>query len=197
MPKRVFFSDLSRSWDDHHSTQEEIERLRFFSNHFRLRLGERVLDVGCGSGRLIPVICEQIGLQGSLVELDFAPGMLEIGRRKASGDHVTFVPGDAHCLPLPDKDFDKVIALALLPHLDDKDAALKEFHRVLKPGGMLVIAHQLGRAALDRLHGESGAAVKHDRLPKKKILNKLLTAAGFSAIEILDEPNQYVAWGQA
>ncbi len=197
MPKHIFFSDLSRSWDAHHSTQDEVERLRFFSSHFRLRPGERILDAGCGSGRLIPVICEQIGPQGSLVELDFAPGMLEIGRCKASGGHVTFVPGDAHCLPLPDQDFDKVIALALLPHLDDKDAALKEFHRVLKPGGMLIIAHQLGRAALDRLHKESGDAVKHDRLPKKQVMIELLTAAGFSAIEILDEADQYVAWGQA
>ncbi len=197
MTKRDFFSDLSGAWDADHGTPQEIERLRVFAGHFHLQPGERVLDAGCGSGRLIPVICERIGEQGSLVELDFAPGMLALGRGKASGANVVFVAGDAHSLPLPDKDFDKVIALALLPHLDDRLVALKEFRRVLKPNGMLVIAHQLGREALNRLHGKCGAAVRYDLLPENRVLTELLAAAGFSAIEILDEAEQYVAWGRA
>lgn len=197
MNKCEFFSGLSAAWDRDHSRPEEMERLRDFAVHFRLRPGERVLDAGCGSGRLIPLICEAIGPRGSLVELDFAPGMLEIGRRKARDRRVAFVAADAHSLPMPDGDFDKVIALALLPHLNDRSAALKEFRRVLKPGGLLVIAHQLGRAALDRLHGESGESVRRDRLPEKPVLAGLLAAAGFSSWEIVDEPGQYIAWALA
>jgi len=197
MTKRDFFSQLSGSWDDRHTEPGELERLRSFSSHFRLRPGDRVLDVGCGSGRLIPIICEQIGPDGSLVELDFPPGMLELGRTKAHGNTVTFVAGDAHSLPLADSDFDKVIALALLPHLDNKAAALKEFHRVLKPGGMLVIAHQMGREALDRLHGESSEPVRNDRLPAGDVLAGQLATAGFSAIEVIDEPSHYLAWARA
>ncbi len=108
-----------------------------------------------------------------------------------------FILGDAHSLPLPNGDFDKVIALALLPHLDDKAAALKEFHRVLKPAGLLVIAHQMGREALDRLHGQSSEPVKHDLLPENPVLESLLAEPGFTAVEILDEPEQYVAWARA
>lgn len=197
MHKSNFFSDISRSWDDRHAEPKELERLRAFAEHFRLRPGERVLDAGCGSGRLISVICERIGPNGTLVELDFAPGMLEIGRCKRHGANVTFVPGDAHALPLADKDFDKVIALALLPHLDDPTSALKEFHRVLKPGGLLIIAHQMGREALDRLHGQSSEPVRRDLLPKNPVLESLLAEAGFSGVKIIDEPEQYVAWGQA
>jgi len=197
MPKHVFFSELSKEWEERHAGKDERERLRCFAGHFRLRPGERILDAGCGSGRLIPVVCERIGPGGSLVELDFAPGMLEIGRSKPHGTHVTFMLADAHAIPAPDGDFDKVIALALLPHLSDKARALKEFHRVLKPGGLLVIAHQMGREVLDRLHGRSSEPIRHDTLPEKKALQTLLTAAGFSGIEILDEPEQFVAWGQA
>jgi len=144
MTKSDFFSGISASWDERHSTPEEQERLRRFAVHFRLRQGDRVLDAGCGSGRLVPLICEAVGPQGSLVELDFAPGMINIARGRTENGRVEFIVGDAHSLPLPDGGFDKVIALALLPHLDDRGAALKEFRRVLKPGGMLVIAHQLG-----------------------------------------------------
>ena len=197
MNKRDFFSHISGSWDDHHAEPAEMDCLHVFSRHFRLGPGERVLDVGCGSGRLIPVICEQIGPQGSLVEIDFAPAMLEIGRGKPHGDNVAFLLGNAQALPVPDGDFDKVIALALLPHLDDKALALKEFHRVLRPGGMLVVAHQMGRAALDRLHGESSEPVRHDVLPDMPTLKALLTVAGFSAIEIVDEAELYIAWGRA
>jgi ubiquinone/menaquinone biosynthesis C-methylase UbiE len=197
MHKSNFFSDISISWEDQHAGREEMERLRLFSGHFRLQPGERILDAGCGSGRLIPLICDKIGPNGSLVELDFAAGMLDIGRHKPNGGNVTFILGDAHAMPLPSKDFDKVIALALLPHLDDKAAALREFYRVLKSGGLLVIAHQMGREALDRLHGQSSDPVRRDLLPKKPILKSLLAEAGFSGVEILDEPDQYVAWGKA
>ena len=197
MTKNDFFSAISATWDERHSTTEEQERLRRFAVHFRLRPGDRVLDAGCGSGRLIPLICDAIGPQGSLVELDFAPGMLEIGRDKAQGRCVDFVAGDAHSLPMPDNDFDKVIALALLPHIDDKAVALKEFRRVLKPGGLLVLAHQLGREALDRMHAENSEPVKRDLLPQAQALTDLLNAAGFSTIEVLDERDQYVAWALA
>lgn len=197
MTKSDFFSGISASWDERHSSPEEQEKLRRFAGHFRLCPGDRVLDVGCGSGRLVPLICEAVGPRGSLVELDFAPGMVNIARDKAENGRVKFIVGDAHGLPFPDGDFDKVIALALLPHLDDRSTALKEFRRVLKPGGLLVIAHQLGREALDRLHNESSEPVRRDRLPEKPLLAGLLATAGFSSCEIIDEPGQYVAWALA
>jgi ubiquinone/menaquinone biosynthesis C-methylase UbiE len=197
MTKQDFFSRLSESWDGRHAADGEVERLRAFSRHCRLQAGERVLDAGCGSGRLVPVICDGIGPDGHLVALDFAPGMLALARRKPHPGNVVFMLGDAQDLPLPDREFDKVIALALLPHLDDKERALREFRRVLKPGGLLVIAHQMGREALDRMHGERSGPVRNDRVPGKADLAALLRAAGFSAIEILDEPQQYVAWARA
>ncbi|MCU0236156.1 MAG: methyltransferase domain-containing protein [Acidobacteria bacterium] len=197
MTKSEFFSELSASWDREHSRPGELERLRDFAGHFRLGPGERVLDAGCGSGRLVALILEEVGAGGSLVELDFAPGMIERARLKTADPRVDFQIGDAHDLPFPDSDFNKVIALALLPHLDDRCAALKEFRRVLKPGGMLVIAHQLGREALDRLHAESSGPVRRDRLPEKAVLAGWLATAGFSSCEIVDEPGQYIAWALA
>lgn len=197
MNKHEFFSQLSGSWDEFHSEPGELDRLREFSRHFRLQAGDRVLDAGCGSGRLIPVVFDQIGCEGTLVELDFAKGMLAAAQEKPHGDHVRFVLGDLHHLTLPDGELDKVIALAVLPHIEDKKVAFAEFHRVLKPGGLLIIAHQMGRAALDRMHGESGEAVKRDLLPPNAVLEVLLAQAGFREIEICDEEAHYLAWARA
>lgn len=197
MSKCDFFSGLSASWDEAHARPEEMERLRRFAVHLRLRPGEHVLDVGCGSGRLIPLILEAVGDGGSLVELDFAPGMVDLARRKTDDPRVSFRVGDAHDLPFAEGDFDRVIALALLPHLDDRGKALAEFHRVLIPGGVLVIAHQMGREALDRLHGESSEPVRRDLLPGNEVLRRLLSSAGFAASEIVDEPDRYLAWARA
>ncbi len=197
MNKCEFFSGLSAAWDRDHSRPEEMERLRDFAVHFRLRPGERVLDAGCGSGRLIRLVLEEIGAGGSLVELDFAPSMVELAQGKTADPRVDFRVGDAHHLPFANGEFDKVIALALLPHLDDPKRALKEFRRVLKPGGLLVIAHQLGRAALDRLHASSSGPVRRDLLPEKDVLARLLAACGFASSEIVDEPDRYLAWAPA
>ena len=197
MNKSDFFSGLAASWDEEHSRPEEMESLRRFAVHLRLRPGERVLDAGCGSGRLVPLVLEAVGAGGSLVALDFAANMIDLARRKAQDERVEFIVGDAHELPFADGEFDKVIALALLPHLDDRLRALREFRRVLKPGGLLVIAHQLGREALDRLHAGSGGPVRRDLLPEKGTLARLLEAAGYRASEIADEPDRYLAWARA
>jgi demethylmenaquinone methyltransferase/2-methoxy-6-polyprenyl-1,4-benzoquinol methylase len=197
MTRSDFFSGLAASWDEAHARPQEQEKLRRFAVHFRLRPGERVLDAGCGSGRLIPLVLQAVGAGGSLVELDFAPGMVDLARGKAEDERVQFIVGDVHQLPFPDGRFDRVIALALLPHLDDPGMALREFHRVLRPDGMLVIAHQLGREALDRLHGESSEPVRRDRLPRKKELARLLRKANFAAHEIADEAERYMAWARA
>lgn len=196
MNKRDFFSDISGSWEDFHADPVELRCLVDFSRHFRLQAGDRVLDIGCGSGRLIPVVCGQIGSGGRLVELDFAPGMLGIARQKPHPDNVGFVLGDAMKLTFANGQFDKVVALAVLPHIDDPAIAFREFHRVLRGDGLLIIAHQMGRRALALHHGGS-EAVKNDLLPENGVLRRQLTAAGFTAVEIVDEAERFIAWARA
>jgi len=197
MKKSEFFSHISDSWDSFHDDPMEMAHLKVFSRHFRLQPGESVLDVGCGSGRLISLVCEQIGSKGRLVELDFASGMLAIGRCKPHPGNVSFVLGDVHALTFPESEFDKIIALAIVPHIDDKAKAFGEFHRVLKPGGQLIIAHQMGRESLDKLHQQSSDPVSRDFLPGNDVLIQMLSTAGFSGLEIVDELDQFVAWAKA
>jgi ubiquinone/menaquinone biosynthesis C-methylase UbiE len=81
--KKEFFEKLALDWDNEHNTEEQNEKTRqFVDNHFRLNKGETVLDIGCGTGRLIPHLMRFIKETGNLAELDFSIDMLKIGRNR-------------------------------------------------------------------------------------------------------------------
>jgi demethylmenaquinone methyltransferase / 2-methoxy-6-polyprenyl-1,4-benzoquinol methylase len=99
-----------------------------------LRPGERVLDVGAGTG----VSTEELGRSGAYaVGADLSTGMLRAGRR--SGRAVPLVAGDALKLPFPDETFDAVTISFALRNVVDTGAALRELARVTRPGGRLVV----------------------------------------------------------
>ncbi|WP_084535213.1 demethylmenaquinone methyltransferase [Nocardia yamanashiensis] len=98
-----------------------------------LRPGERVLDLGAGTG----VSTVEFGKSGAwCVATDFSQGMLQAGRFR----NVPMVAGDAMALPFADESFDAVTISYALRNVSDPDLALREMLRVTKPGGRLVVA---------------------------------------------------------
>jgi SAM-dependent methyltransferase len=192
--KKDFFEKLAKEWDDEHHTPEEIERTRIFAEkYFQLNSAETVLDVGCGTGRLIPQLKKAIGETGKLVELDFSFEMLKIGKNRWDYRNLFFLQGDGHELPLKDSSIDTVICLAFFPHLSDRVKGMKAFARVLKPGGKLIIAHQMNREELNRFHGNIDGPVSDDLLPDENRMKELFEGAGFTGIEIEEGPGLYLA----
>ena len=141
------------------------ERLpRWMFPRMRLREGERVLEVGCGTGVLWRENAERIPAGLSLTLTDLSPGMLEQARVRLAG--LQPVPelriADVQALPFADASFDAAIANHMLYHVPDRAKALSELRRVLRPGGRLFATtypwtHLVEiREALERL-GLSGA----------------------------------------
>ena len=107
-----------------------------------IRPGERILDVGCGPGRLAIVASGAAGPGGEACGIDPAPEMVELARRKAAQANVRagFEVGVIEALPCRAGHFDVVLSSLMLHHLPDevKRRGLAEIHRVLKPGGRVV-----------------------------------------------------------
>ncbi len=122
-----------------------IHRLwkRFAIELSGVRRGQRVLDLAGGTGDLATRFASMVGADGLVVLSDINSSMLAEGRRRLLDDghagNVEYVLADAQKLPFPDNHFDCISIAFGLRNVTDKDAALREMQRVLKPGGRALV----------------------------------------------------------
>jgi ubiquinone/menaquinone biosynthesis C-methylase UbiE len=109
--------------------------------------GERILDLGAGTGYYALDVARAVAPGGELEAFDLQPEMLAdlAGRAEAAGvGNVRTTAGDATALPHPDASFDAVYLVTVLGEIPDQDGALREVRRVLRPGGRLVVGELAG-----------------------------------------------------
>jgi len=193
--KKDFFNQAASGWDQRFYTPEMSERLPHLVSLFHLQKGAKILDVGAGTGGVVPYLLEAIGPEGFIWAVDYAEEMVKIGRKKFLEERrVIFEVASVEDLPYKDRFFDQVVCFGAFPHFEDKSKALEEMARVLKPGGRLVIAHALSSVALRR-HHHNCVPVSKDFLPEGGEMRSLLERAGFQPNRLIDQPQCYLCEG--
>jgi SAM-dependent methyltransferase len=135
-----------------------------------------ILDAGCGSGGMLARLREDFPA-AVLTGLDSSPIAVRQTRERGIAD--TVVEGSVNAMPWPDRSFDVVISLDVLVHaMVDESAALHEFRRVLRPGGMLL----LNLAAFDCFAGSHDLAVHGVRRYTVEKVGRLAAQAGFRIV---------------
>ena len=133
--------DLAARLEHRARGEDEVTARDTYLDLLGIAPGERVLDVGCGSGAVTRAIARRVGNGGLAVGVDPSPALLAVARElaegTAGGDRVQFREGSALRLPFPDDSFDAVVCVTVLSHVPGGEAAIPELVRVLRGGGRL------------------------------------------------------------
>lgn len=201
---------VQESWEDRNRRQFDAlaggyDRLGFLArvaafvaDRVGARPGQAALDVMTGTGGVALALTGQVraGQMGTgpgggyVVGLDLSAGMVEAARRRVPG--ARFVVGDAARLPFPDGSFDVVVCASGLFFVPDMDAALREWRRVVRPGGSVVFS-SFGRGLLGELpglwrarleaHGVTPGSAPLGRIPTPDAARDLLLRAGLRDVQ--------------
>lgn len=161
-------------------------RLEKIVAHGRITTGDTVLDVGSGTGILVPII--KIYRPGRIYACDLSRRMLE--QLSKNYPYVKTIEVDVRDLKLPDGSVDVTFLNACYPNIVDKAGAFSNISRMVKAKGRLVISHPLGKAFILSLKKRTPYPL--DEFPEEPEAGALLKPFGFDIETFIDEPGLYI-----
>ena len=194
MSRKAYFNEAANTWDEKYGTPELASFLEKLVPKFGLSSGQNILDVGTGTGILIPYLIQAVGPSGSITAIDYAEEMIKICKSKYFHlQNVTIETQDIEEVTLPPHSFDAVTCFGLFPHLENKEKVLCKINHVLKTRGKLIIAHALSSNEIKlHHHSRKRSPVSQDKLPQKYEMIRLLKKIGFEKISIKDKLGSYL-----
>lgn len=185
MNMRKYFNMLAEKWDE--IVWHDPQKLNKIVEQIGLKKGDKVLDVGCGTGVLVEYILKFVGPEGCIIGVDVSEKMIEKAKEKYKEiTNVNFLHNDVMNLDFKDF-FDAIICYSVFPHIEDKENAIKKFSQMLKKDGKLVIAHSQSREKINSLHESLPEPVKGHFLPQMNEIIHLCRKA--QLIEVLSIDN--------
>jgi ubiquinone/menaquinone biosynthesis C-methylase UbiE len=163
------------------------ERLEKIVEHGKISKGDTVLDVGSGTGILIPVIKKYEPRW--IYACDLSAAMLDQLNSKKYPDVETIV-ADVRDLRLPASSIDVVFINACYGNIVDKPGAFSNLSKMMKPQGRMVISHPLGKSFVRSMRER--ASFPLDAFPEKPEAERLFRTFGFEIVTFIDEPKLYI-----
>lgn len=186
-----YFNSIAKEWDKHPREGENfigkaLSLLPDFDDPY-------ILDIGTGTGVLIPYLIDEYGDSVSIVALDYAEKMIEIARGKY-GDYqnIDFVVDDFYDYQFSHS-FDIIIGYSVFPHLPDKEKVLQKMREGLNAGGRLLIFHSASREKINSIHtGDDDSPVAGAHLPPAAVVDEMAEKSGLYSTYLQDDEEGYV-----
>jgi len=192
--KAEFFDAHADSpWAAAEYTREEIEKISWLIEKTGLAPGWRVLEPGCGTGRVTEILARIVGDRGRVLAMDVSKEMVERAHKRCQGLPPTSIQHAAlETMNIEREGFDLALCFNFFPHLDHKPQALSIIHRALAPEALLAIFHLEASSFINDLHRKAGTVVEHDMIPTRPQLERMLLEAGFDPLEFRDDDRYFL-----
>lgn len=186
-----FFNEMAPEWDK--ITCVWPEKIGHILDVAQLRPGAKVMDVGTGTGVLIPYIKERVGADGSIDAVDISDGMLARAAEKYGGlSHVRFLNADIESDNIEDV-YDAIFMYCMYPHLEHPIETLQWLSKVnLADGGHIVIAFPERKESINGIHRHNDGSVHSDKLQDGEQFGRTLADYGIRADYIEDNDDYYI-----
>lgn len=188
--KRRFFDDLAPRWDDLRPADAcapGVERGLALVGPLE---GRTVVDLGCGTGLLEGHLLPRVG-GGHIVAVDFAAEMLALARARHGSDRITWICRDVLDTGIFDRSAHAVLCFNAFPHFPDPAATAREAARWLRPGGPLLVWHDIGRGQLAAIHGGGPPPIREDLMLPVGRLAEIAAAAGLVVERAEEDASSY------
>lgn len=194
MEKAHFFdTQVAESWASGEYTSLETERLQKALCDAGISAGMKILEPGCGTGRLTHLMSHQVGPYGNILGLDMSPRMMETSRdRLKSVGNVRLSLGTMEGIDLVPHSFDAVIFHNVFHHFDDKLAVIEKTAKTIKPHGQFMIHHFLDFSQINNPDRKTHEIVAQDFMPSQEELLSMLTASGLKMTYYSDSDDGFI-----
>jgi len=163
----AYFDQRASDWDDHQHPQAEI--IQQILDNAEITAGKRILDIACGTGIMFPYYLER-GV-ADITGVDISAGMLDVARSKfADNSSIHLLQADA------EKDaigtgYDVIMIYNAWPHFLEPQKFIDKLSTLLVPGGILAVAHGLGRETLNGVHQRGAKGVSNRLISSTELAN--------------------------
>ena len=188
--QKEFFNVAAFSWDE--VCRHDMEKVEGILDLVNIEKGSHVLDVGTGTGVLVPSLSRRVTESGQIKAVDIADKMIEVAKRKNKFENVIFSCEDALAVASDELSYDHILCYSMFPHFKNKKEAIEKLKAKLKVGGKLTICHTQTRDEINQLHQRKDKAVKDDVLPAMEEFIQMFREAHLKPVLTIDDHEKFV-----
>ncbi|MFA6913852.1 MAG: class I SAM-dependent methyltransferase [Endomicrobiia bacterium] len=185
MKRKHFFDINANIWDKDICPLKENKIVNLILPLLNLQSNDTILDIGSGTGVLVPYLSKYIKDHNKITELDFSQSMINKAKEKFK-NNINYLVSNVENIPIDDNTFSKAIIFNSFPHFEDKQKALFEIFRILQNNAIILLAHSDSKEIINARHKKVGGIIADDIFQSNDDMSFMFKKAGFKNIKIID-----------